>query len=583
MTFPEQISRLSARLDGWLSRMTDASVRDRIGAMASSPSKSTLLLIGLCAVLYLPGMAGIPPLDRDEPRYAQATKQMIETGDYTRIYFQDSFRNKKPVGIYWLQAASVKLMGGQAVKDSIWPYRLPGMLCTMGTVLLVFRLGTLLAGRAQGLLAALLVAVTPLLVAVSHAATTDAALLFFTTLAQFNLVRIYLANRQGDKPEWINALLFWSALGCGILIKGPITPLVSLLTAVSLMICDRNRRALRGIRPGIGIPLMLAIVLPWLISIQIATDGAFLRDSLGHDFGRKLASGQESHGAPPGLYTLLMAVTCWPASLVAVPALVHAWRHRRKDILSAVAFCWVVPYLVVIELVPTKLPHYVLPAYPAVVLLCARFAWYGTPQELPNRLWKGLHWLYRRVWVIVFPLATLAVFATAVLSRLPLLSILVGIVLAIAAVAIIRLSEKSPLCRLAGSLPLLALASLLLFGMIMPQLRTLWVSRTAAQVFGAIQAVQPDARLYAVGYHEPSLVFLAGTETALCNTDTIDAQYSTNMVAFLDDSALDRVRHPLVKAATVKGINYSKGKLVRAGIYLHPDSPARGTVCQPEE
>ncbi len=583
MTFPDIISRLSAQMDTWLSRITDKTVRERLGAIAASDAKSILLLVALCVVVYLPGMAGIPPLDRDEPRYAQATKQMIETGDYTRIYFQDSFRNKKPVGIYWLQSASVKLMGGSSVKDSIWPYRLPSLLCTLGTVLLVFRLGSLLAGRAQGLLAALLMAITPLLVAVSHVATTDATLLFFTTLAQFNLIRIYLANRQGNKPRWINALLFWIALGCGILVKGPITPLVSLLTAISLMVIDRNKRALRGIHPGIGILLMLAIVLPWLISIQIATDGAFLRDSLGHDFGRKLASGQESHGAPPGLYTLLMAITCWPASLLAVPALIYAWRKRRRDILSVVGFSWVVPYLVVIELVPTKLPHYVLSAYPAVVLLCARFAWDDLTQELPNKFWKGLHWLYRRVWDIVFPLATLVVLATAAVSRFPLISILAGILLGVATLAIFRLSKRSALCRLAASIPLLVVASLLLFGVLMPQLRTLWVSRTVARTFHEIQGAQPGARLYAVGYHEPSLVFLSGTRTALCNTDTINTEYGTNMVAFLADDAYERIQHPLVRIASVKGINYSKGKIVKAGIYLHPDSPALGTTCEPEQ
>src|SRR6516162_8767255 len=62
------------------------------------------LLCILCLILYLPGLATIPPLDRDEARFAQATRQMLETGDFVRIRFQDEARNKKPIGIYWLQA-----------------------------------------------------------------------------------------------------------------------------------------------------------------------------------------------------------------------------------------------------------------------------------------------------------------------------------------------------------------------------------------------------------------------------------------------------------------------------------------------
>ena len=68
------------------------------------------LLVGFCLFLYLPGISTIPPLDRDEARFAQATRQMLETGDFLRIRFQDEARNKKPAGIYWMQAAAVSAL-----------------------------------------------------------------------------------------------------------------------------------------------------------------------------------------------------------------------------------------------------------------------------------------------------------------------------------------------------------------------------------------------------------------------------------------------------------------------------------------
>ena len=70
-----------------------------------------LILILLSLALYLPGLAGLPPIDRDESRFAQASKQMIETGDYVRIQFQGESRAKKPAGIYWMQVAAAKLTG----------------------------------------------------------------------------------------------------------------------------------------------------------------------------------------------------------------------------------------------------------------------------------------------------------------------------------------------------------------------------------------------------------------------------------------------------------------------------------------
>src|SRR5712692_3559414 len=89
------------------------------------------LLVALCLALYLPGISTIPPLDRDEARFAQATRQMLETSDFLRIRFQDSARNKKPAGIHWLQAASVSTFSTPESAE-IWPYRLPSLLGALG-------------------------------------------------------------------------------------------------------------------------------------------------------------------------------------------------------------------------------------------------------------------------------------------------------------------------------------------------------------------------------------------------------------------------------------------------------------------
>src|SRR6516162_953289 len=86
-----------------------------------------LLLCLLCFTLYVPGLAAIPPLDRDEARFAQATRQMLETGDFVRIRFQEEARNKKPAGIYWLQAVAVSAFSSPE-STAIWPYRLPSAL-----------------------------------------------------------------------------------------------------------------------------------------------------------------------------------------------------------------------------------------------------------------------------------------------------------------------------------------------------------------------------------------------------------------------------------------------------------------------
>src|SRR5581483_9568296 len=100
-------------------------------------------------------------------------------------------------------------------------------------------------------------------------------------------------------------------------------------------------------------------------AILVATGGGFASDSVGNDFAGKLLHGQESHGAPPGYFLLLAFVTFWPGSIALAAAARLAWRERR-DTATRYLIAWLVPFWLVLELVPTKLPHYALPLYPAL-------------------------------------------------------------------------------------------------------------------------------------------------------------------------------------------------------------------------
>src|SRR5438045_1074961 len=346
--------------------------RDRVWLSGWRPYA---LLAALCFALYLPGIAAIPPLDRDEARFAQASRQMLETGDFLRIRFQDEARNKKPAGIYWLQAASVAAFSTPD-SNAIWPYRLPSIIGALGAVLLTFALGGALFARpAEGppprqaaLLAAVLLGSAVVLVAEAHIAKTDAALLAAVVAAQGALGLIYTRARAGRPVAPVLAALFWIATIAAILLKGPVGPAIAALTLITLSVADRDWRWLRGLYPVAGVIFVALAIVPWIVAMERATEGAFLAGSLGEDFWSKLIGAQESHGAPPLAYLVLAIATFWPGSLLLVPALAHAWRRRM---LPAERFllAWLVPAWIVLELLPTKLPHYVLPLYPALALL----------------------------------------------------------------------------------------------------------------------------------------------------------------------------------------------------------------------
>src|SRR6201994_2549073 len=125
----------------------------------ASHLRATLFLLVCAALLFLPGFFSIPAIDRDEARFAQATRQMVETGDFVDIRFQDEVRYKKPVGIYWMQAAAVETASALGLSGAplrIWVYRIPSLIGAVGATLLTYWAALAFVTRRGALLAGLL-------------------------------------------------------------------------------------------------------------------------------------------------------------------------------------------------------------------------------------------------------------------------------------------------------------------------------------------------------------------------------------------------------------------------------------------
>lgn len=345
---------------------------------AGRPVWPMLFVAAFALVMFLPGFFTVPPVDRDETRFAQASRQMVETGDYIDIRLGDGTRYKKPAGIYWLQSAALRLAGPGHVHD-IWVYRLPSLVMAVAACLLTYLIALSLVNGQAALLAAMLLAVCFVLNGEARLAKTDATLLATILAAQLVLARLHMQGALGRWGPW----LFWAALGAATLVKGPIGPMVVGLAVLGLCVVRREVRWLGGLRPGPGFLLFLLIALPWYVAINAASDGAFLDEALGRDLLGKIGQGQESHGAPPGAFTVAVWLTFWPASILLPFGVWFAWTARRE---AAVLFClaWILPSWLVFELTATKLIHYVLPTYPALAILSAA-GWLDRGDGRPGR------------------------------------------------------------------------------------------------------------------------------------------------------------------------------------------------------
>ncbi|WP_237155520.1 ArnT family glycosyltransferase [Oryzibacter oryziterrae] len=465
-----------------------------------------LLLLGLAVLL--PGISSLPLTDRDEALYVQASKQMIETGNWIDIRFQEEPRYKKPVGIYWLQGLSA-LATGQGADAPLWAYRVPSIVGALLVVLFTYGLGAQFGGARLGLIAGLFAATALSLNIEARIAKTDAMLAATILAAQFALASAYL-DPQRRRLFWRNAL-FWTAMGLGALIKGPITPLVSGLTILTLSLIERRRSLWLSLSPLKGIGWMLLLVLPWLLAIGWISGGAFFSESLGKDMMGKVAGAQESHGAPPGTYLLASLGLFWPLIAFAPIGLGHAWRHRAEP-LTRFAAAWVIPVWLLFEAVPTKLPNYILPLMPAVALIVAT----GLIRTDFATLGRLQRWLFAYIPIVAVLLGLgLNGGFVYVQGRADLIGLGLGVAAGAAGVGCWWLLSRG---RLVPALGVLALTTALIYGLaferLLPAATELWLSDDLAAALAEVKPC-PAPEVIVVGYREPSVVFRLGTRVQL--------------------------------------------------------------------
>jgi 4-amino-4-deoxy-L-arabinose transferase-like glycosyltransferase len=348
---------------------------------------SGLVVAALAAAVLLPNLGGPPLWDEDEPRNAACSLAMQQTGDWVVPTFNGRLRVEKPALVNWLQLAGFAVAGVSETGA-----RLGSALLTIGTCLLTWQIGTLVFRPAVGVWAGVVMATCLWTGVTGRAATPDAPLAFFTTLALWLFVRGAAGLGQfRDAPVRISittALAVGAACGLAVLTKGPVGLLLP-LAAIGGFACWQAARdpgrsgpawdqlpgaaaaARRGVRPLVISATAVAVAAPWYVAVTLRTDGAWLREFLFvHNIGR-FAAPMEGHSGSAFLYyPLVILVGFFPWSMASALIGRHAWLAVRQPgesavgmrLLAAWAAAWVIPF----SLAGTKLPGYVWPAYPAI-------------------------------------------------------------------------------------------------------------------------------------------------------------------------------------------------------------------------
>src|SRR5438552_2540409 len=367
---------------------------DLLDAILSSSLKSinyALLFFG-CVVFHILGTWSLPLIDRDEPRFAEASREMIGRGNYIVPCFNNKLRLDKPPLTYWAQVASYHIFG-----ENDFAARFPSAIAAALTALSIVVWGRRMGGEKLGWCAAIIFTLSLQTFVHAKAAVADMWLVLFMTLAHwagYELIQRPTLNQGAavSRPPWAiwksPFLVFYLALALGFLAKGPIawTPL---LTVAVVIIYTRDWQLLRRFKFAVGVALMLAVVALWGIPALIQTHGEFFSIGIGrHVIGRSLTT-MEGHGASSlGVYVLLLPfyfvtvfVSFFPWS-IKLPWLVRKLCRNREAGVAAPGYngnpidiyllAGIAVIFIIFTLVSTKLPHYTLPAFPLLALLLAR-------------------------------------------------------------------------------------------------------------------------------------------------------------------------------------------------------------------
>jgi 4-amino-4-deoxy-L-arabinose transferase-like glycosyltransferase len=522
----------------------------------------------------LPGLAGLPPLDRDEARFAQSTAQMLESGDLLDVRFQEEPRPREPIALHWLQAASVSVLSSADARQ-IWAYRIPSLLGAMLAAAACAWGAGAVFGPARGALAGAMLGGCLLLSTEAGIGRADALLCGAITLALAAFSRLYGAAGGGEEAGRGTRLAFWLGLALAILDEGVVGPVIVATTMAALWIWDRRAPWLRIMGWSWGLILLVALVGPWIAVVTVRTDGgAWARGS-----AESVAGVGPTGWAPPGLGLLTAPILLFPFAALLPAALVAAWKARAEPG-PRFALCWLIPNWLMLEVGPIRLIHQALPLYGAMAWLAA-FAL--TRPIGPVSRWVGAALSMLTAAAVAVAALFLAQTFSGGSSMAPAVwAAAFSLGAGLAGALVLTSRPRLPMLGVAAALGVTA-HGVLLAGVI-PSLTPLQLpERTLALLDQA--GIDPRRGLApgpvtVVGFDEPSLVFLLGSETEFGEAGDAAQAISEGRPAVVEQTAVADFQHALsaagltaVKVGAIAGVDYVDGEAPLLSVYRAESPP----------
>ena len=380
-----------------------------------------LFIVGVSVMMIRVGNTHL--WDQDEGYYATAAAEMYARNDWITPTFNGKLFAHKPPLMFWGM-----IMGYQAFGVSELGARFVSTLFGLGTIFLTFAIARKLFDVATGLFAGLAIGSCIMFTVVARSATADAHLTFFTALAFHLWICDYFAAHERNREQllknvrWQTWIATYAVMGLAVLTKGPIgflfpTAVIGLFLLSEKKYCDSAQSTffqriwlfvkpfspvaftitVWKMRPLTAAAIVLLVAAPWYLLVQWRTEGAFLREFIGvHHLGR-MSNAMDNHSGPVYYYLVACLIGMYPWSAFAIPTAMSwfsQWKLPTQSRAVRFVSCWVLVYLVIFSLASTKLPNYVMPAYPALAIIIGRyFALWSHNVNSVSRSWLNAGWI----------------------------------------------------------------------------------------------------------------------------------------------------------------------------------------------
>lgn len=462
-----------------------------LAAWVYSPLGAVLTLIALGCVMLLPGTWSLPLVDRDEPRFAQATVEMLEGGSWDVPTFNGDFRFDKPPLTYWWMSIYYHLFGVNEFSA-----RLHAVEAALGVALLLYLLGSRMFSQSAGFWAGFVWLTTFQVLLHGRLSVADMPLMMFIVGSHW---AAWERLRGEAKPFSISFWMLYACLGLGFLTKWVVAPVIVGAT-VLLYFAIAGRKEMtfaalwRKLQPLAGGGVVLLFVLAWGVPAWIHTDGTFWTKGFWEHVVERGSGAMNDRAWIPGYYllTALLSLLPW----ITLVAVLISQTRRNWDAASAFLVSWFAGTYLVFSLAQTQLPHYVLPAFPAFALLLTRRGEIPRPQTRLEGVVFGVISLLL-VWVAVAAIRSVGG---------PMGELTAPVGTALLGLVILGLVSVSPF-RWAMPIPLLIVAFAL------ADAGSTAENRLAGELAAEVAAEVPrERRWIASRFSEPSLVFYGNRE-----------------------------------------------------------------------